>query len=133
MEGGAVLGMTPEATATFMQEGRAMCAKFNSLVQSIAKRATAITLQGHQGLMVNTTSEFASDVGAVLSARSGTFALMWSIDAKGQLKASLRSQPGFDVRVIAEAFGGGGHPQAAAMLLGTEHLIDLIQGTLWAR
>lgn len=37
---------------------------------------------------------------------------------EGEIKASLRSRDGFDVRAIAQKFGGGGHIQAAGAVIG---------------
>lgn len=65
------------------------------------------------GLAVNAPSFLASDLGQELANKSGTFGLVWSIAADGQVHCSLRSNGEYDVSAIAKAFGGGGHRNAA--------------------
>ena len=65
------------------------------------------------GLAVNTPNNI-SEVGHELANRSGTFGLVWYYDhPDGVANCSLRSNDAYDVSVIAKAFGGGGHRNAA--------------------
>jgi phosphoesterase RecJ-like protein len=49
---------------------------------------------------------------------SGVEAAVMLVEAEGgEVRASLRSRPGVDVRRVAERFGGGGHTRAAGMRL----------------
>ena len=68
---------------------------------------------GANGLAANCPPHLSSDVGHELATQSGTFGLLWCIDKNGKCKCSLRSNPGYDVSIIAKAFGGGGHATAA--------------------
>jgi len=72
-------------------------------------------------------------VGEVLSRKSCTFALMWSVDKSGLVKAGLRSQRGFSCIPLAESMGGGGHAQACGFKLALDRLPELLSGTLDAR
>jgi oligoribonuclease NrnB/cAMP/cGMP phosphodiesterase (DHH superfamily) len=65
------------------------------------------------GLAINASALFASELGNVLAIRSGTFALIWQLGADGYVKASLRACSKVDVARLAASFGGGGHPNAA--------------------
>lgn len=66
-----------------------------------------------EGLVVNTPNNI-SEVGHELANRSGTFGLVWYYDhPDGVANCSLRSNDAYDVSVIAKAFGGGGHRNAA--------------------
>jgi nanoRNase/pAp phosphatase (c-di-AMP/oligoRNAs hydrolase) len=78
------------------------------------------------------TGVFHSQIGNALSLKSGTFALMWSVDRQGEVKIGLRSQPGFDCIPLAESFGGGGHAQACGMRLPLQRLPELLAGALQA-
>ncbi|VTU42683.1 MULTISPECIES: DHHA1 domain-containing protein [unclassified Variovorax] len=125
-----VLQMNEGERATFMAAGQAMCQKFDAIVATIAKEAVPVSVMGHQGLMVCGPRELASDVGALLAKQAGTFAAVWTLENTGQLKLSLRGVRGFDVRALAEAFGGGGHKEAAALRLPATRITDLVAGVL---
>ena len=65
------------------------------------------------GLAINASALFASELGNVLATHSGTFGLIWQVGADGLVKASLRASGKIDVAHLAASFGGGGHPNAA--------------------
>lgn len=70
-----------------------------------------------EGLAINANAVFASDLGGALAERSGTFGLIWHLDADGWVKASLRGCNRLDMAALARQFGGGGHPNAAGFRL----------------
>lgn len=113
---------------TFMARGQAMDDKFCKLAEQIAESARPLRFNGVDGLMVNAPGAFHSLVGDMLSAQSGTFALMWSIDKTGVVKAGLRSKPGFNCIPLAESMRGGGHAQACGFKMGAERLPELLSG-----
>jgi uncharacterized protein len=65
------------------------------------------------GLAINASAMFSSELGDRLAERSGSFGLIWQLDADGQVKASLRAKGNVNVAEIATNYGGGGHPNAA--------------------
>lgn len=65
------------------------------------------------GLAINASLLFASEVGNRLAEISGTVGLIWQLDADGNAKVSLRSRGNINVAEIAANYGGGGHPNAA--------------------
>ena len=114
--------------ASFMERGKAMDQKFSKLAELIAESAQPLVFNGVSGLMVNAPSVFHSLVGDMLSKKSGTFALMWSIDKTGVVKAGLRSGRGFDCIALAESMGGGGHAQACGFKMNAQRLPELLSG-----
>ena len=114
----------------FMARGQAMDDKFNKLAADIAEGAQAFVFNGQPGLMVNAPSVFHSLVGDKLSAKSGTFALMWSATKGGVIKVGLRSQRNFDCIALARSMGGGGHAQACGFKMGADQLAGLVAGIL---
>jgi len=78
------------------------------------------------GLAVNANMHH-SELGHELANKSGSFGLIWYVGQDGRVKCSLRSNGDYDVSVIAKAFGGGGHKNAA----GFETDIDTIMR--WTR
>jgi hypothetical protein len=82
--------------SSYIERGCAMDEKFTRLATELAEGAQAISFNGVSGLMVNVPGVFHSLVGETLSKRSGTFALMWSVDKGGIIKVGLRSQRSFD-------------------------------------
>lgn len=72
------------------------------------------------GLGINASNLFASELGHHLAQRSGTFGLIWHLGAGGRVKVSLRAENQVNVAMIAEQYGGGGHPNAAGFSLSLE-------------
>ena len=79
------------------------------------------------GLAANAPSFLASDLGCELANKSGTFGLVWSMAGDGQIHCSLRSNGDYDVSAIANAFGGGGHRNAAGFSTDTDTLISWLK------
>ena len=119
--------------SSYVERGRAMDEKFSKLAADLAEGAQAITFNGLNGLMVNAPGVFHSLIGDILSKQSGTFALMWSTDKSGVVKAGLRSQRSFNCIPLAESMGGGGHAQACGFKMGLERLPELLGGKLTAK
>jgi hypothetical protein len=119
---------SPVQLTSFMARGAAMDEKFSKLAADIAEGAQPIAFNGQHGLMVNAPGVFHSLVGDLLSAKSGTFALMWSAGKGGVIKVGLRSQPGFDCIPLAESMQGGGHAQACGFKMPTDRLPELLSG-----
>lgn len=114
--------------ALYVERGRAMDEKFSKLAAVIAEGAQALTFNGVRGLMVNAPGVFHSLVGDILSRQSGTFALMWSVDKNGLIKAGLRSPRSFDCIALASSMGGGGHAQACGFKMAVARLPELLGG-----
>lgn len=79
------------------------------------------------GLAANAPAFLASDLGHELANKSGTFGLVWSMAADGQVHCSLRSNGEYDVSAIAKAFGGGGHRNAAGFSVETGTLLEWLK------
>lgn len=112
----------------FMARGAAMDEKYRKLCADLAEGAQPLCFNGVEGLMVNAPGMFHSLVGDLLSAKCGSFALMWSAGQGGTVKVGLRSQRGFDCIPFAESMGGGGHAQACGFRMGVERLPELLSG-----
>jgi oligoribonuclease NrnB/cAMP/cGMP phosphodiesterase (DHH superfamily) len=88
------------------------------LLQAI-RHGTPVLMEGDlawrriDGLAINASAIFASELGNALAIRTGTFALIWQLGADGHVKASLRACDTVDVARLAASLGGGGHPNAA--------------------
>lgn len=124
----AIADFDAEQLTRFMERGQAMDEKFSKLAQDIAEGAQPLVFNGIAGLMVNAPGVFHSLVGDLLSHKSGTFALMWSVDKTGRIKAGLRSQRNFDCIPLAESMRGGGHAQACGFKMDPARLPELLSG-----
>ncbi|MCV2348704.1 DHH family phosphoesterase [Paucibacter sp. Y2R2-4] len=129
----ALAAFTPEQLTAFMARGAAMDEKYRKLCADLAEGAQPLVFNGIEGLMVNAPGMFHSLVGDLLSAKSGTFALMWSAGQGGAVKCGLRSQRHFDCIALAESMGGGGHAQACGFRMGVERLPALLSGRFEAQ
>ena len=124
-----IAAFSPAQLDAFMARGGAMDEKYRKLAGDIAEGAQPVVFNGIEGLMVNAPGMFHSLVGDLLSAKSGTFALMWSAGTQG-VKVGLRAQRNFDCIALAESMGGGGHAQACGFKMGIARLPELLGGVL---
>ncbi len=127
-----ISAFTPEQATAFCERGTAMNEKFINLCEDIARGAAPVTFNGQAGVMVNCPGAFTSEVGNMLSAECGSFALLWSVSKDGAVKVGLRAVPAFNAIPLAESMGGGGHPQACGFRMGPERLSELLTGVFWA-
>ncbi|MDP2257260.1 MAG: DHHA1 domain-containing protein [Polaromonas sp.] len=127
-----IAAFSPAQLLDFMARGQAMDEKFSKLAADMAEGAQPITFNGQSGLMLNAPGVFHSLIGNILSAQSGTFALMWNAAKGGVVKVGLRSQRSYDCIALAESMGGGGHAQACGFKMGTERLPELLSGEFHA-
>ncbi len=118
--------------ASYIERGCAMDDKFKKLAELVAESAQPLVFNGVAGLMVNAPGVFHSLVGDMLSLKSGTFALMWSVDKNAVVKCGLRSRSGFNCIPLAESMHGGGHAQACGFKMPVQRLPELLAGTLTA-
>ena len=125
-----IAGFEAPELAAYIERGRILDEKFSKLAEQITEGAQPLVFNGVTGLMVNAPGLFHSLVGDLLCQKSGSFALMWSVDKNGQVKCGLRSKPGFNCIALAESMGGGGHAQACGFKMGANQLAALLGGLL---
>ena len=126
----ALLSPEGEAFEEALGIGTLLHGQYLKFCRSAAEQAVPLTLAGETGLMISGGEAFKSDAGAILANQCGTFAAIWYIEPKGTIKVSLRSLQPFDVRKIAEKFGGGGHEQAASFRVPRNRGPELMAGYL---
>lgn len=128
----AVANFDATHLAAYIDRGRAMDEKFSKLAQAMSEAAQPLSFNGVSGLMANVPSAFHSLVGDILCEKSGTFALLWTVDKTGLVKCGLRSRSGFSCIALAESMHGGGHAQACGFKMPGQRLPELLGGTLTA-
>lgn len=96
-----------------IEKGEILDEYYNKLIEDLSKNNYPITLAGEKWLAVNSTGQFASDIGNQLARLSGTYGAVWSVDAE-QIKCSLRSIWNYDVSELAKKFWWGWHKNASA-------------------
>lgn len=80
----------------------------------------------HRVLVANLPYTMASDAGHILAKEEGCdFAAIWYRQTDGKDYVSLRSVGEFDVSAIAKLYGGGGHKNAAGMVV--DNVFDIFQ------
>jgi nanoRNase/pAp phosphatase (c-di-AMP/oligoRNAs hydrolase) len=126
----AIAGFDEPQKAAYIARGAAMNEKFVKLAEQLVESAQALVFNGVKGLMVNAPSAFHSLVGDLLCQKSGSFALMWTVDKNGIVKCGLRSKPGFNCIPLAASMGGGGHAQACGFKMPGQRLPELLSGEL---
>jgi oligoribonuclease NrnB/cAMP/cGMP phosphodiesterase (DHH superfamily) len=128
----AIANFDAPQQVAYIERGRAMDEKFSKLAELLVEQAQPVVFNGITGLMVNAPGVFHSLVGDLLCKKSGTFALLWTVDKNGVVKCGLRSKPGFNCIALAESMGGGGHAQACGFKMPYARLPELLSGTLTA-
>lgn len=127
----------PDYLSAIIMRGEAILSYEATLIDSIIASSTkAITIDGVRGLCCNAPGMLASKIGNILAEKSGTFAAVWYENASGETIFSLRSVAGapdeVDVSVMATAFGGGGHKNAAGFSLSYLGQDSRTQVVLWS-
>ncbi len=125
--------MSATQQQSFIERGQALAAQFEKIASGIAECARDVVFNGIPGLMANAPAVFHSLVGHLLAQRSGSFALLWTMDQHGELRCGLRSVAPFDCIALAESMGGGGHAQACGFRMSRARLPELLNGRLDAR
>lgn len=103
----------------FLERGRIISGFENRLVNSILEYREKVECEGHEIYAVNAERTYRSILGhrlANINLKEGRdpFGIVY-YRYEGMWHCSLRSHGGFDVSVIAEKHGGGGHPGASSI------------------
>lgn len=106
------------------KKGKEIYQSYQKMLNEYAITAKEVILNGEKGLMVNAPIKYRSDLGNLVAEKSGSFALIWDEQDDGVVACSLRSKLGFDVRVLAEKFNGGGHTNAAAFRINNKEKFE---------
>lgn len=118
----------------FIEEGIGQERFFQSQVDflmNMSKPHPVCMLGDVEGLAMNATRMYVSDLGHRLAVQSGTYGLVWSmlgpdVDPRRQVVCSLRSNGEFDVEAIAKVYGGGGHRNAAGFETSLEAMRQIL-------
>lgn len=80
-------------------------------IEEISRTATPVQFEGREAYAVNSTA-YRSALGNLLATRHPPMSIVWS-HQDGEFHVSLRSVGDYDVSIIAQKYGGGGHRNAA--------------------
>lgn len=105
-----------EKRKVIIEKGKIHAEYLFLLVEHIAHKAVLVSFEGYECYLVTATDMFKSDVGHYLSNAKPPIGIVTNFRGN-VLNVSLRSDPNVDVSVIAQKYGGNGHPQAAAFRL----------------
>ena len=111
--------------ALFSQGGAILKAQTQQ-VASTASYSRKCQIGDATGLSVNTNVHI-SEVGHELAKKSGSFGLIWYLNADNRANCSLRSEGAYDVSAIARRFGGGGHKNAAGFNCDVVTLLEMLK------
>ncbi len=110
-----------------IREGEILIKLKNQLVDENCKLVRIVRVDGYDIPIVNCSlKKLASDVGHKLCEEheDSPFSASYVYDEDGNMRVSLRSIGDFDVSEVAKKFGGGGHKNAAGMVLLLNYSID---------
>jgi len=79
------------------------------------------------------TAQFSSEIGNLLCEKfpNAKFSLTWHRTSGDEVKLSFRSIGDFDVSIVAESFGGGGHKNASGALISVNEFEECIAVPSW--
>lgn len=116
----------PDNYGSLYSAGLAIIKAQEQQVGSTASYSRKCTINDQTGLSVNTNVHI-SEVGHELAKKSGTYALVWYLNAENRANCSLRSEGDYDVSAIARRFGGGGHKNAAGFNCDAVTLLEMLK------
>jgi len=105
-------GLINRGVDSVCSEGFYLNRKNTQDVEKIAKSARTMIIDGLLFPVVNANSFFASDLGTKLS-EGHLGAVIYTDTVDGRIFSMRSRKGGFAVNLLAERFGGGGHPAAA--------------------
>lgn len=114
--GAAILRTQKQNIASMLKQARKCCITHDQPGRRTYDGGLALNAPIHQ-----------SEIGHELANQSGTYGLVWYMDADSRVKCSLRSNGDYDVSAIARAFSGGGHRNAAGFETDIETLIQWLE------
>lgn len=103
---------TNDGYAAFVSTGEAYARHFAILVEQMARRASLVEFEGIECYVVGSSGIFASDLGNLLAKTKPPLGIVTHLTGD-VLSVSLRSDEALDVSLLAQKYGGGGHPRAA--------------------
>ncbi len=108
----------PAASEILLEKARSYREYFDLLIAQSVDRAKLVNFEGHQVYVGQThpMKPMVSALGNALAAKQGPFALVLSIRENG-VAVSLRGDGSIDLTVIAQKYGGNGHPSSAAFFV----------------
>ena len=117
---------SPDGYQRAKEIGKILVSSHNHNVNIYAERAELVEFEGYNIYAVNAPREVRSELGHLLATKTNSFSLLFVYE-KGKWKCSLRSVKDFDVSIIAEKYGGGGHKNAAAFIVDTDFPLSFIK------
>jgi len=106
----------PETRVKLIEKGKIYAEHFAVLVEQIANKAVLISFEGFECYIAGAADMFTSDVGNRLASLKPPLGV--TVNLHGDVvNVSLRSTLDVDVSVIAQKYGGNGHPQASGFQL----------------
>jgi oligoribonuclease NrnB/cAMP/cGMP phosphodiesterase (DHH superfamily) len=102
----------PEKFQRYIEDGTLLRLKMEEQVEKAVQNAEEVSFEGYKCLMANSPFNV-SEIGAALVAKQPPIGIIWSRRGE-KIVVSLRSDGTADVSKIAQKYGGGGHPEAAA-------------------
>lgn len=128
-----LLKMNSEEMKGFLKEGELLSAYFQSLCEKDAYKAKPITIDingvKHHGGMVVSSNELLNKVAEIIYTKNNTFAAVLTEVGDDKFKVSFRAKAdnSYNVKEIANYFGGGGHISAASCYVTKEELSKYFQ------
>lgn len=113
-----------------LNAGTAVLEYQTKLVNQANLDINLVTFLGHENIPCVNTSNLQSDICEMLSQKHQTaFSLCYHIRPGGKVKWSIRSLPArdYNVRELAEKFGGGGHRNASGFMTDRDFLDQVLK------
>jgi len=105
-----------ETRTALIEKGKIYAEHFMILIEQIAKKAMLVSFEGFTCYLVGAADMFKSDVGMRLAHLRPPLGIVVNLHGD-VLNVSLRGDPSVDVSVIAQKYGGNGHPHASAFFI----------------
>ena len=99
-----------------VEKGRVLNKQFDNLVVEHMEKAMLVQFEGYEVYAVNASSFLRSELGHRLAIKKGPFSIVYRFE-QDTLRISLRGDGSVDCTKLVEKYGGGGHFNAAAIIM----------------
>jgi oligoribonuclease NrnB/cAMP/cGMP phosphodiesterase (DHH superfamily) len=106
----------PAERAKMVERGSVYQEYFKLLSHQLANSAELVLFEGYECYLAAAEKMFVTDVGDQLRTKRPPLALIARVGATG-LRVSIRSDDSVNAAVLAQKYGGNGHPKSAAFSL----------------
>lgn len=108
-----------------VEVGRILMRQFDKQIEEHLDKAMLVSFDGYEVYACNAPSFIRSELGHLLALKKGPFSIVYRFEGD-VLRVSLRGDKTIDVSAIAQKYGGGGHHEAAGIIMKNQNPLPFV-------